>query len=210
MNTRVLDFFRENYAPGRVCLIGSTNPFYMPIREFQKGLTRDGKASKYNHSFLMGNTRNDRRDDKSVYIFESHLNVSVHDWQVQNGVMESRLVKWCMEDIEYATVLGMDLTQSEIDALLGHALWYAYDEQHLRYAVGELFGNLWAILTHSLNKKNIFDREYAVQCATFVRMCYQNIGRDIITTGTDLTNTSPEEIAQSGVFTFRKEWAKQV
>jgi hypothetical protein len=208
MNAHVLDFFRTHYAPGRVCLVGSKNPIYMAIREAQRSLTKDGKASRYNHCFLMGNTRKDKRDDGSIYIFESDLHVSVHDWEVKNGVMESRIAKWCPDDCEYAAVLGMDLSQGDVDKLVANALWYAYDEQHLRYPVGELFGTLWALLTHRLSQKNIFDMKYAVQCSTFVRMCYRDIGREMITNGTDLTNTSPEAISQSGLFTFRKEWAR--
>src|SRR2546422_507687 len=77
---------------------------------------------------------------------------------------------------------------------------------HLRYPVGELFGTLWAIITRRLAKKNIFDDKHAVQCATFVRMCYQAIGHDPVTGAVHLTNTSPESFYQSQLFTFRKEW----
>ena len=208
MNAEVLYFFKANYAPGRICLIGSSNPIYMLIRDAQKGITKDGKPSKYNHAFLMGNVRNDGRDDGNMYIYESDLHVSVKDWEVKNGVMESRITKWCLDDLEYAAVLGLNLTQAETDALVGKGLWYAYDEEHLRYPVGELFGTLWAILTHKLSQRNIFDQKHAVQCATFVRMCYQSIHQDFITNSTDASNTSPEEISQSNVFTFRKEWAR--
>jgi hypothetical protein len=208
MNSHVLDFFRQNYAPGRVCLIGSTDPIYKIIRDAQKGITKDGKPSRYNHSFLMGNKRNDGRNDGGIYIFESDLQVSVKNWEVKNGVMESRITKWCLDDSEYAAVLGIDLSQIESDALLCKALWHAYEENHLRYPVGELFGTFWAIITHRLTKKNVFDVQYAIQCATFVRICYQSIGHDFITSKTHPSNTSPEEISQSSVFTFRKEWAK--
>jgi hypothetical protein len=208
MNAEVLYFFKANYAPGRICLIGSSNPIYKLIRDAQKEITKDGKPSKYNHAFLMGNVRNDGRDDGSIYIFESDLHVSVQDWEVKNGVMESRITKWCLDDLEYAAVLGLNLIQTETDALVEKGLWYAYDEEHLRYPVGELFGTLWAILTHKLSQRNIFDQNHAVQCATFVRMCYQSIHQDFITSSTDASNTSPEEISQSSVFTFRKEWAR--
>ena len=118
MNAEVLYFFKANYAPGRICLIGSSNPIYMLIRDAQKGITKDGKPSKYNHAFLMGNVRNDGRDDGSMYIYESDLHVSVKDWEVKNGVMESRITKWCLDDLEYAAVLGLNLTQAETDALV--------------------------------------------------------------------------------------------
>jgi hypothetical protein len=208
MNIQVLDFFRQNYAPGRVCLIGSANPIYKLIRDGQSGITKDGQPSRYSHSFMMGKVRNDGRDDGGMYIFESDLHVSVEDWEVKNGAMESRITKWCLDDLEYAVVLGMELSQSEIDNLLSKALWYAYEEHHLQYPVGELFGTLWAVLSHKLTKRNIFDDNHAVQCATFVRLCYQGIGHDFITSGTHPSNTSPEEISQSDLFTFRKEWAK--
>ncbi len=72
--------------------------------------------------------------------------------------------------------------------------------------MGELFGTLWASLTRRLDKKNIFDDKYAVQCATFVRMCYRDIGRDPLGAAVDLTNTSPEAFFRSDVFSFRQEW----
>jgi hypothetical protein len=208
MNQSVLKFFSQHYAPGRVCLIGSANPLYKLIRDGQSRLTKDGKPSRYNHTFLMGVQRQDGRDDGGLYIFESDIHVSVKEWEVRNGVMESRLTKWCLDDLEYAAVLGLELTDREADALIQRALWYAYDEEHLIYPIGELFGTLWAILTGKLSKRNVFDDAHAVQCATFVRMCYRDIQREIVSSETDLTNTSPEVISQSPVFTFRQEWKK--
>jgi hypothetical protein len=206
MNPHALSFFSQHYAPGRVCLVGCSDPIYKLIREGQQELTPDGKSSKWNHTFLMGSKRDDGRTDGSIYIFESDLHASVQDWEVKNGVMESRIVKWCRDDIEYAAVLGIDLSQSETDSLVRKALELAYDENHLRYPVGELFGTLWAIITGKLKKKNIFDIEYAVQCATFVRICYQSIQHDIVEGSVHLTNTTPETIYQSPVFSFRQEW----
>ncbi len=208
MNQAVLNFFKQYYAPGRVCIIGLPNPIYRLIRDGQSGLTRDGKPSRYNHTFLMGGIRDDGRNDGSIYIYESDLHVSVPDWEVKNGVMESRITKWCLDDLMYAAVLGVDLSQQETESLLRKALWYSYDEIHLRYPVGSLFWTLWAITTGHLSRKNIFNSTQAVQCAAFVRLCYQSINRDIMAAGTDLFNTSPEGISQSQVFTFRKEWKK--
>jgi hypothetical protein len=208
MNQAVLNFFRQNYAPGRICIIGSSTPMYKLIRNSQSGLTKDGKSSRYNHTFLMGNVRDDGRDDGSIYIYESDLHVSVPDWEIKNGVMESRITKWCLDGLEYAAVLGVDLTQQETESILRKALWYSFDEHHLSYPVGSLFGTLWAIIAGQISRKNIFNSADAVQCATFVRLCYQSINRDIMATSTDLSNTSPEGISQSQVFTFRKEWKK--
>ena len=46
MNTRVLNFFRDNYVPGRICLVGANDIVGALIRDGQAGLTPDGKPSK--------------------------------------------------------------------------------------------------------------------------------------------------------------------
>jgi hypothetical protein len=85
----------------------------------------------------------------------------------------------------------------------------AYDVRY-RYAVAELFGTLWAILTKTLSRKNIFDTKFAIQCAMLVRMCYQAINKDPLTgMMDDLSNTSPERIYQSSLWTFKQEWQRQ-
>ena len=199
MNTRALDFFRSNYVPGRICLIGANDIVGKLIRDGQAGLTPDGKPSKWSHSFIMG----EKRRDGEIYIFESDLHVNVDKWMVQNGAMESRISKWCGDTIENACVLGMELTPDEQDAVVANAMALAYGEPHFSYPVGELFGTLWAILTRSLSRKNIFDDKYAAQCATFVRMNYQKINHDPLGSPIDLSNTSPEKIFQSSTFTTK-------
>lgn len=208
MRQQVLDFFVKNYSPGRVGLIGSANPLYKMIREGQRSITKDHSPSKYNHAFVFGARRDDGRNDGGIYIFESDLRVSLHDWEVKNGIMESRLCKWCLDDLEYAAVLGMDLTNEESDAIVRNALWFAYDDDRLRYPVTELIGTLWAMGAGKMQETNVFYSKHAVQCATFARLCYQSIGRDFIASGTHPSNTTPEEISQSPIFTFRKEWKK--
>jgi len=208
MSEQVLAFFNAHYAPGRVCLIGANDTIGWLIRNGQAKLTPDKKASLWSHAFLMGERRQDGRTDGSIYIFESDLYVNTSAWQVLNGVQENRIVKWCQDSTEHACVLGLDISPAEEMSLLMKALELAYDEHHLRYPVGELFGTLWAILTNRLSKKNIFDDKFAVQCATFVRMCYEYINREIISGPIDLTHSSPEKIYQSQLFTFRREWHK--
>ena len=81
MNTQVLDFFRTYYAPGRVCLIGSSNPIYMLIREAQKRITNDGKPSKYNHTldYSIRKLTNARDSyEKSVGSISGFLFGSIH------------------------------------------------------------------------------------------------------------------------------------
>lgn len=206
MNAQLLSFFRANYARGRICIVGANDPVGLLIRNGQSRITPDKKPSKWSHTFIMGEQRDDGRNDGSIYIYESDLHVSVAEWQVINGPQESRLVKWCNDTIEHACVLGLNITPLEQKSILRIALELTGDEK-MKYPVAELFGTLWAILTRRLSKKNIFDDKYAVQCSTFVRICYQVIGKDILTgSPTDISNTSPEKIYQSQTFSFRQEW----
>ena len=208
MNPRLLEFFNDHYVPGGICLVGANDTIGWLIRNGQTGITLDKKPSLWSHAFIYGDRRPDGRTDGNIYIFESDLNINVSNWQVINGVQENRIVKWCEDSVEHACVLGMNLSTNERGSLLNRALELAYDEEHLQYPVGELFGTIGAILFKKLTRKNIFDDKYAVQCSTFVRMCYQHINHEILIGPTDLTHTSPEKIFQSQVFTCRKEWHK--
>jgi hypothetical protein len=101
MNSQLLSFFRQHHAAGRVGLVGADDAVGSAIRAAEVGVTPDGKPSKWSHTFLMGHTRPDGRTDGSIYIFESDLSLSVQDWEVQNGVMKSRLVKWCRDEVSH-------------------------------------------------------------------------------------------------------------
>lgn len=203
MNAQVLDFFKSHYAPGRVCLVGSHDPLYELIRVGQSGLTPDGKPSKWNHTFLMGDRRGTRED---IFILESDIHLSFQEMQFINGPQESKIEKWCLDSLDYASVLGMDLSQSEQRALVDTGIDLAYDVRY-SYPVAGLFGTLWAIVSSTIARKNIFGSKYAIQCATMVRLCYQAIGKDPLTGMMDsLSNTSPERLYQSGLWTFKKEW----
>ncbi|MBI3005295.1 MAG: hypothetical protein HYY49_07740 [Ignavibacteriales bacterium] len=202
MNQQLLDFFTKHYAPGRVALVGATDDMYMLIRAGQSSITADKKPSKYNHVFLLGEQR-----AGTIYILESDIHFSFKEIQFINGPQESKLEKWCMDTVEYAAVLGMDLTPDQQKEVLSKGLEISYDDRY-KYPVGELVGTLWAMITKTLHKKNIFDKEFAIQCATFVRTCYQSVDKDMITSNTHPSNTSPEEIAQSGMFTFKQEWRR--
>jgi hypothetical protein len=112
MNTQALDFFRQNYAPGRVCLVGLTDPIYELIRIGQAKITPDRKRSKWNHTFLMGERRGSPGREK-LFILESDFHFSWREFQFINGPQESLLEKWCKDSIEHACVLGMDLKPEE-------------------------------------------------------------------------------------------------
>jgi hypothetical protein len=205
MNSQAFSFLEQHYVPGRVCLVGLTDPIYELVRLGQSRITKDGKPSLWNHTFLMGQRRGPTGKEKT-YMLESDIHFSWKKLQFMNGPQENLLDKWCQDTIEHACVLGMDLSDDEQRKVMAAGLDLVYGDRY-RYPVGELFGTLWAMLTGTLQKQNIFDDKYAIQCSTFVRMCYQAIDKDPLVGSTEaLSNTSPERLYQSPSFTVRQEW----
>ena len=208
MNTDACDFILKHYAPGRVCLVGLTGGAYDLVRMGQADITPDHARSKWNHAFLLG----DQRGWfwwKRTYIFESDFQFSFRKAHFINGPRESLLQKWCKDSIEFACVLGMCLTIEEARKVLARAAEIARDNRY-RYSVEGLFGTLWAMRRGTLHKQNIFNMKYAIQCSTYVRLCYQAIDKDPLAESTDdISNTSPERLWQSPLFTLRHEWHRQ-
>jgi hypothetical protein len=205
MNTKAFNFIRAYYAPARVCLIGLSDPLYALVRMGQSTITPDHTRSKWNHAFLLGEERG-RFWRKRTYILESDFHFSFRERHFINGPQESLLQKWCKDSIEYACVLGMPLTTEEEQKIPAKASEIIHDKRY-RYSVEGLFGTLWAMHTGTLHKRNILAMKYAIQCSTYVRLCYQAIGKDPIEGSTDdITNTSPERLSQSPSFTVRHEW----
>jgi hypothetical protein len=208
MNSEAYHFIRKHYAPGRVCLIGLAGGFYDLVRMGQASITPDHVRPKWNHSFLLGEQRG-WFWWKRIYIFESDIHFSFRKAHFINGPRESLLRKWCKDSIEYACVLGMPLTAEEQRKVLAKASEIARDSRY-RYSVEGLFGTLWAMRTGRLHKRNIFDMKFAIQCSTYVRLCYQAIDKDPLAGSTDdISNTSPERFSQSPVFTVRHEWHRK-
>ena len=208
MNTEAFQFILKNYAPARVCLIGLGDPLYQLVRMGQASITPDHTSSQWNHSFLLGEQRGWFRW-KRTHIYESDFHLSLRDREFINGPRASLLQKWCKDSIEHACVLGLSLTAEEEQKVLGRALEIVRDKRY-RYPVEGLFGTLWALRTGTLQKRNIFDMKYAVQCSTFVRMCYQAIGKDPLAGSTDdISNATPERLSQSAFFTVHEEWHRK-
>ena len=205
MNRDAFRFIRKHYAPARICLVGLRDPLYALVRMGQATITPDHTHSKWNHAFLLGEERG-WFWRKRTYILESDFHFSFREPQFIHGPRESLLQKWCKDSIQYACVLGMTLTTEEEQKILAKASEITRDKRY-RYPVEGLFGTLWAMRTGTLHKRNIFDMKYAIQCATYVRMCYQAINKDPLADSTDnITNTSPERLSQSALFTIHHEW----
>jgi hypothetical protein len=205
MNAEAFNFIRQHYAPARICLVGLSDPTYELVRMGQAQITPDHMRSKWNHAFLLGKQQG-WFWWKRTYILESDFHFNFRRSQFINGPRESLLQKWCKDTIEHACVVGMTLTAEEEREVLAKASEIARDKRY-RYPVEGLYGTLLAMWTGRLHKRNIFDMKYAIQCATYVRMCYQAIDKDPLAGSTDdISNTSPERLSQSPLFTIRHEW----
>jgi hypothetical protein len=202
LNHRLLQFFTSNYKPGIIGIVGDKGTIGMAIREAQKAVTTDGKASLWSHCFLFGALRFDRRGaggtkSKSPYIFESDLKVNLLKAQVRNGAQENWIGKWCREEVENAAVIDFWLSEDQRDNILATALQLV-DEQVL-YPIQELLGTWWAIITKKQWLKNPFDDPHAMYCSAFTRYCYKEAARDFIGPEVSVSNTTPEHIAQAGI-----------
>lgn len=51
----------------------------------------------------------------------------------------------------------------------------------------------------SLWRPNPLDDPHAMYCSTYVRYCYQEAGRDFLGNEINISNTTPEDIAQAGI-----------
>jgi hypothetical protein len=202
LNPKLLEFFTTHYKPGIIGIVGAKDIIGMAIREAQKAVTTDGKASLWSHCFLFGDLRFDRRGaggtkSKSPYIFESDLKVNLLKAQVRNGAQENWIGKWCREEVENAAVIDFGLSEDQKENILSTALQLV-DEQVL-YPIQELLGTWWAIITKKQWLKNPLDNPHAMYCSAFTRYCYKWADRDFIGSEISVSNTTPEHIAQAGI-----------
>lgn len=202
LNSRLLEFFSSNYKPGIIGIVGVKDLIGLAIREAQRAVTIDGKASLWSHCFILGDLRLDRRGaggtkSKSPYIFESDLKVNLLKAQVRNGAQENWIGKWCREEVENAAVIDFGLSEDQKEDILATALQLV-DEQVL-YPIQELLGTWWAIITKKLWLPNPVDDPHAMYCSAFVRYCYIEAGKDFIGPEVSVSNTTPEDIAQAGI-----------
>jgi hypothetical protein len=202
LNPRFLEFFTTHYKPGTIGIVGAKGTIGMAIREAQKAVTTDGKDSLWSHCFLLGDLRLDRRGaggarSKSPYVFESDLHTDFFKSQLRNGAQENWIGKWCREEVENAAVIDFGLSEDQRDNILATALQLV-DEQVL-YPIHELFGTWWAIITKRQWLRNPLDDPHAMYCSAFVRYCYKEAGKDFIGPEINVSNTTPEDIAQASI-----------
>jgi hypothetical protein len=202
LNPGLLEFFTAHYKPGLIGIVGAKGTLGMAVREAQKIVTTNGKASLWSHCFILGDLRFDRRGpggskSRSPYIFESDLKVNLFKPQLRNGAQENWIGKWCREDVENAAVIDFGLTEDQRDNIFATALQLV-DEQIL-YPIHELLGTWWAIISKKQWLPNPIDHPNAMYCSAFTRYCYKEAGRDFIGPEISVSNTTPEDIAQAGM-----------
>jgi len=202
LNTNLLEFFTEHYKPGIIGLVGTRDTIGLALREAQREVTIDRKASLWSHCFIFGELRLDRRrpegtKSQSLHIFESDLEVNLSKAQLRNGAQENWLGKWCKKTVENAAVIDFGLSGDQENDVLATAL-QLIDEQVL-YPIQELLGTWLAIITKKQWLPNPLDDPHAMYCSAFVRYCFKEAGRDLLGNDVSVSNTTPEDIAQAGV-----------
>lgn len=208
LDEKLLEFFTVNYGRGAIGLVGTKDTIGKAIREAQRSVATDGRASLWSHCFIFGDLRLDRRGPSgekttSPYIFESDLKVNVFKPQLRNGAQENWVGKWCRDIVENAAVIDFGLSQDEADAVLATALQLV-DEQVL-YPLQELLGTWWVIIMKNEWLANPLDDPHAMYCSAYVRYCYKEAGRDFLGTEINISNTTPEHVAQGGERTGRMQ-----
>jgi hypothetical protein len=202
LNHKLLQFFADNYKPGAIGVVGTRDLIGLAIREAQRKVTPNGKASLWSHCFLLGELRWDRRGpqaskSQSVYLFESDLKVKPFSPQVRNGSQENWIGKWCFGEVANAAVIDFGLTDDQTKDVLATALQLV-DEQVL-YPIGELLGTWWSIIAGRQWQENPLDDPHAMYCSSFVRYCHAKAGRDFMGGAVSVSNTTPEDVAQAGI-----------
>jgi len=202
LDPQLLKFFTENHRPGTIGLVGTKDAIGLAVREAQRAVTNDGKASLWSHCFVLGELRPDRRGpnssvSRSPYLFESDLKVKLFKPQLRNGAQENWVGKWCLETVEHAAVIDFGLSERQQEGILATALQLV-DEQVL-YPIQELLGTWWAIIVKKEWAENPFNDCHAMYCSAFVRHCYKEAGRDFLGPEVSISNTTPEHLARAGI-----------
>jgi hypothetical protein len=202
LNYNLLKFFTKNFKPGLIGLVGTKDTIGLAIRKAQRSVTADGKASLWSHCFVFSELRFDRRGtggtkSKSPYIFESDLNINLFKPQIRNGAQENWIGKWSKEKVENAAVIDFGLSDNEKENILATSLQLV-DEQVL-YPIQELLGTWWSIIMKKQWLPNPLDDPHAMYCSAFVRYCYKEAERDFLDNTISISNTTPEDIARTGI-----------
>ena len=183
------EFFEKHARPGRIGLIGGTEPLNRLISRAQRRLTEDRAWSCWTHAFLFQGSRQDGHQ----WVIESDLDIRRK--HIRLGVQENRMGKYFdVEKYGAVAVLDLGLTAEQERQLIAHALELV--SSGVRYSMREIVGTAWALRHPKWRpKENLLAREQAFYCSAFVSHVFGRIGLDLAA-GIAQKNTAPEDIVR--------------
>ena len=186
------EFLELHARPGCIGLSGGITLVDKAICRAERHLDEREQWGTWSHAFLFEG----QRLDGHHWVVESDL--QVHRKHVQLGVQENRISKYFDEEL-YTNLAVMDLvlTEEQIACLLREALELVANRA--RYSLRELFGTLMALKRPELRgQQNLLARESSMFCSALVQHLFRKTGLDLAP-GVDLKNTTPEDIARTGL-----------
>jgi hypothetical protein len=185
--------FLQRYAQaGSVGLSSGATLVDKAICRAQRHLDPQEHWGSWSHAFLFQG----RRADGHHWVIESDL--QVHRKHIQLGVQENRISKYFDEHLySNLAVVDFNLGAELVGRLLAGAIDLA--AQRARYSLRELAGTLFALRHPKLRgRANLFSRESSMYCSAFIQSVFRNAGLDLAP-GVDSKNTTPEDIARTGL-----------
>jgi hypothetical protein len=185
--------FLERYArAGCIGLSGGVSLIDQAICRAQRHLHEEEEWGAWSHAFLFQG----KRADGHQWVIESDL--QVHKKHIQLGVQENRISKYFDEQLyTVLAVLDFNLKETEVEILLSEALDLVANRA--RYSLRELLGTLIALRRQGMRgRNNVLARDRSLYCSALVRHLFSKSGFDLAP-GVDLKNTTPEDIARTGV-----------
>ena len=181
------EFFEAHARPGRIGLVGGSEPANRLIARAQRHLDEGGAWSHWSHAFLFQG----RRADGHHWIIESDLDIQRKI--IRLGVQENRIAKYT-DDSAYPAVgvIDLGLTTEQEQSALGHALELA--SVGTRYSLREIVGTVWALRHPKWQpKENLLGQEKAFYCSAFVRHTLGRAGVNLAPAVAE-KNTTPEHL----------------
>jgi hypothetical protein len=180
------EFFNIHAGSACIGLVGSTHFIDKSIRNAQKKLTPDSKASFFSHAFLFS----EKRPDDKWWIIESDL--EFHRKQVKLGVQENRIDKYFDDDVfPNVAVLNFNLSSHAKREVITEALNLVAGKG--KYSLREILGVLISFSKTDRNSENIFSQENSFICSSFVQHCYHKAGI-ILNKEVSLKHLTPQDI----------------
>jgi hypothetical protein len=185
-------FLELQARPGRVGLSGGVTFIDKAICRAERHLVEGRKWGAWSHAFVFQGLRLDGHH----WVVESDM--QVHRKHIQFGVQENRVAKYFDERLYTSlAVLDFGLTEAQVGSLLREALELV--SSRARYSLRELLGTLIALHHAPLRaRQNVLARQRSLYCSAFVQHVFRQTGLDLAP-GVDLKNTTPEDIARTGL-----------